>query len=340
MNNQGPIQDNLSILFCGPVESPTQDFPGTAAAAARLRELLPGAEFILTTWRGAELPERHEKVFDRVLWLADPGGMTLKKISGSEFVVNFRRLVCAALEAASVASRAWVWRIRCDCFVADARALGVYAHLSAEFRPNNFSIFQAPVLIPTIFTRDPRKGGRIGHPSDLMHLGRREDVMSLFQAAREGPFYRDAIGPAEGSELSPEQMIWQSALRKFRPTQAWSRVTFPASSSLLAHEHAMLGNFLLADFGELGASFKKDFLHRDSPGNCFASAEFRHLRRASVASPFIFGPSLLSKSLWSYIRNVARVRIVPLLFDWSADARRYKSGLLQACKRKLTSSRG
>jgi hypothetical protein len=99
--------------------------------------------------------------FDRVLLLKDPGITVIRRLSGSEFKVNYRRLVFAALEGARAAKREWLWRLRCDCHVEHAEALAFYTKEAKNFEQNTWSVFRSPVLIPSLYTRNARRGGAI-----------------------------------------------------------------------------------------------------------------------------------------------------------------------------------
>jgi len=329
MYAEGPPMNDLSVVFCGPVELPDAHFPGTAAAAARIRELLPDAELLLATWEGVELGEQFGQVFDRVIQLPDPGPTILRRISGSEFKVNYRRLSFAAWEGAKAASGSWLWRIRCDCYVEHANALEDYARQHAEFKPNKYSLFSSPILIPNLYTRDSRRGGAMFHPSDIMHLGRTKDLVAYFDAAVRGTFYKPLLRAGEGGELVPEQMMWVSALRRFSPSPKWRKARSTSPAVVVAANLSLLGNFLLADFTQLSLVFKKDFTAKGWPQNCFSPKDFSCLRSQSLRRPAVFCATLIARTAYAQLVHFHRNRVVPLVFDWSPSGKSYKLGLLR-----------
>jgi hypothetical protein len=321
--------NDLSVVFCGPVELPDAHFPGTAAAAARIRELLPDAELLLATWEEAELDEQFDRVFDRVIRFPDPGSTVLGRLSGWECKVNYRRLACAAWQGAKAARRRWLWRIRCDCYAEHVKALEVYAREHAEFKPNKYFFFSSPILIPNLYTRDSRRGGAMLHPSDIMHIGRTKDLVAYFDAAVRGPFYKPSLGVGEGGELFPEQMMWISALRRFRPNPKWRNARSVSPALVVAANLSLLGNFLLADFAQLGLISKKDFSTKGWPKNCFSPKDFSCLRRQSFRRPTLFRSTLIARTARAQILNFYRNRVVSLVSDWSPSGKRYKVGLLR-----------
>ena len=334
---------DLSVVFCGPFETAQSDFPGTLESAQRVRALLPQAELLLATWEGQPLEADFGGTFDRVLLLKDPGITVIRRLSGSEFKVNYRRLVFAALEGARAAKREWLWRLRCDCHVEHAEALNFYTKEAKNFEQNPWSVFRSPVLIPSLYTRNARRGGAIFHASDLMHLGRSEDLVNLFSAGVNGPFYKNFLGVGDGGELFPEQMLWLSALYEFRSGEtrweAWNAACRGTAagrpgrslnpSAVIASDLSFLGNFLVGDFAQLGLSFKKDFASQGWSRNCYKPSEFARTREEYGRRPNLYHAKLLTRSSLAYLCNFWHSRVAPLLFDWSPSARSYKLGLLR-----------
>ncbi len=327
--------DDLSVIVCGPIEVETPAFMGTCKAAVRLRGLLPRAEIILVTWEACEASLSCREVFDNIVFLKDPGPTILEKLSGLEVKNNFARMVLAAFEGGQVATRRWLLRMRADCVLETTAALEVYSRKLRSFTVSEGPRFQAPMLVPSLYTRNPRKGGRTFHPSDLLHLGLREDFLRLFGAAIQGPYYRSRLLPRAGGALNSEQMIWLSFLNAngFSIRLAYEHTADPRL--ILLSEKTLCANFMVGTFGELGLRFKKPFETQADPAGCYTPEDFERCAARLSQAPLAHGVGLVTKAWWQWLLVMWKYKVMPLCFDWSPPAKAWKASLLRKLWRRL-----
>ena len=313
---------DLSVVLCGPYERPGEKFGGTGKALRHIRELLPSAQIILSTWESVDLgAEAVANLIDKLVVSHDPGPLQLVKFSGMIELSNFRRMVLSACAGIKTADRAYVMRLRTDGYLAGLGGLRHYEASADMKRASEWSMFAQPILIPTLYTRDPAKGGGVFHPSDLFHLGKREDILGLFEAALSGAYFRRKLLPHEGSTLKPEQMLWLSYLKA--SGKAYSMRTEHTLSPQLIHasEALMENNFIIATFATLELAFKKNFEGLFAPGNCYWQGGARSYKKSVLG--------VIARVWVCLALHTLQYRVAPLLFDWRASGRQWKKGLLR-----------
>jgi hypothetical protein len=329
------IESNISVAFCGPYEVPSDQFLGTLAAARSIKKALPMAEVLLVTWEDSIPLIEDRAVFDKVIALKDPGGTIHQKFSGVETKSNFCRMVYTGREAALNASRKWFWRIRTDCYVSGSSALKIYKDRAFRNGGKSRQLFQSPVLIPDLYTRNPMRGGRLFHPSDLMHLGLRGDILNLFESVYTKGFFQTYLSRARGGALQPEQLLWLSFVQSKLIRVSLKRDHSIRPDFILLSTELLLDNFWLASFSELDASFKKPFNKSGDTQTCFTVANFYKMQRR-MSRPLIWTKIEVLLKTWGYwVALMFQYKIGPILFDWSREKRHWKAALLQQMVKKL-----
>jgi len=208
----------VSFVLQGPVERVGSG--RTARACETIRAHFPGAEIVLSTWRGAQVEGIDADV---IVESKDPG-----PVGSSPANQNTNRQLVSTLAGIRAAGRPLVAKVRSDMlFVSDA----LLSHWGRwEERTDELRLFDRRVLVPDVFMRRPSHlCPRPLHPSDWSFLGTRTDLETLFDV----PLMRasETLAAASATKLTrlycgdastlpshtPEQWVWLHALRKVAP---------------------------------------------------------------------------------------------------------------------------
>lgn len=249
----GARPEEVSFVVQGPVEPEL-----TPRCCDSIRAWFPGAEIVVSTWRGADTSRLE---CDEVVVSEDPGTL-------EPFSYNTNRQLVSSLTGIRASSRPLVAKVRSDLvFHGDSllrhwRRWDQYA--------DGPRVFGDRVLVPNVFTRKPTYLYPLPHhPSDWAFFGARADVELLFDvpllAAADAviPTPTDPLvalfwGSARAPSFAPEQYIWVSAVRKrlgsLRLAHPWDFTpeTLRESEALFANNLAVLDTY-----GQFGLSCPK-----------------------------------------------------------------------------------
>lgn len=181
-----------------------------------VRQQLPGAEIVLSTWEGADVAGLD---FDRLVLSPDPGTARFREAPGIERGSNVNRMIVSTLAGLRATERPYVLKARTDLWMRSARFLQYFGRHPA--RAAEARVFGERILVHDHYTRFPDRCPRCNyllHPSDCFQFGRREDLLTLWDV----PLWNSEVsGPLE---LVNEQYVWVTCLRKFMdvPFEHWS----------------------------------------------------------------------------------------------------------------------
>ena len=204
----------ISIVFQGTI-NPTFIAKGVDSA----RNIFPGAEIIISTWKGECVPRTVEKLCDAVLYNDDPGGIVFCR-DGS--IQNHNRQIVSSIAGISRTTRKYVMKLRSDMLILGDEFLRFYSKYKK--RHKDFVVFKDRIIINSYCTNDSR--GRcpcLFHPSDWVSFGLREDLLNLWgiplaEEPQMSQYFRlnpEKYSPNKNilTRWHSEQYIWLSCLR-------------------------------------------------------------------------------------------------------------------------------
>ena len=220
---------DISVVIQGPIDWSMDEryfMPTTHALCSNIRNFMPGAEIILSTWDG----QRHDGLdIDKVVGREDPGAQG----AWPSFVpTNVNRQIIGTVAGLKASSRPYCLKCRSDMVLEGISFLDTYSALP-QIHPDRRQIFDRPIVSNNLSSRNTseilnRIPGHplLFHPSDHIHFGLRKDLLSLWdiplQSDEDGFFFLDRAQPNpwryhELSRLTPEQFILTSAIAKKIP---------------------------------------------------------------------------------------------------------------------------
>lgn len=258
--DEGPVPDgDISIVVQGPLRRKGADIRSCLAAIARH---LPGAEVIVSTW---ETEDVSGLVGCRVVQSLDPGG--IDDISGN--TINLPRQAVSTLAGLEAATRPWVLKTRVDVPLA-GRAMAL-ATRHGDAVPAEHRLFRRPLVVPSLFTRDPARMPFLFHPSDIAQFGLRADLLEFW---RGPPFVtadllivgRPSLNPFGNYAgftqqlVVPEQALMLRWLRGRGIEATLGRPDALTRRTAMLSERLLLANFRILSVERAGLDFPDHFL--------------------------------------------------------------------------------
>jgi len=258
--DEGLVPDSdISIVVQGPLQRNGGEIRRCLSAIARH---LPGAEVIVSTW---ETEDVAGLVGCRVLQSPEPSG--IYDISGN--TINLPRQVVSTLAGLEAATRPWVLKTRVDVPLA-SRAMTL-ATRYGEAVPLEYRLFRRPVVVPSLFTRNPARVPFLFHPSDIVQFGLRADLLEFWGGP---PFLKADLLIAGRPSLNPFGNYVGFTQQRVVPEQAlmlrWLRqrgieVTLSRPDALTRRnatlsERILLSNFRILNAERAGLEYPAHFL--------------------------------------------------------------------------------
>ncbi|MCS7032245.1 MAG: WavE lipopolysaccharide synthesis family protein, partial [Gloeomargarita sp. SKYG116] len=188
----------ISVVVQGPIHH--QDNL-TKRVLESVREHLPDAELILSTWKGSDVSGL---CFDILVENDDPGAF---KTGYS--IDNVNRQILSTLNGIKSSRRHYILKIRTDSILTSDKFLSFYFQFPK--RNSYYSIFNHRIITLTLFSRDPSLYCRLFHPSDIAQFGSRADLLMLWDV----PLLDQSKMPKkEFTEYVPESYIFLNSLKR------------------------------------------------------------------------------------------------------------------------------
>jgi hypothetical protein len=302
--SSSPIKPrDISVVMQGPVWPEI-----TARGLQSIRVHLPGAEIILSTWKGADTTGLDSDV---IVLNEDPGPVKTRAPKGT----NVNRLLWSTKQGLQKAGRTYCLKFRTDMRLLGPGLLsyfGCFAQVEEAYR-----VFRERIVISSMVTWQRRPGiSAFYHPSDMFGFGLTEDVRRwwnapLFPFAERDRFETapvlipDSADHVPLEELSPEQYIWLSSLRRTRDDFFYRTLS---RNDPARHLHLLLNNFIVVEANRVDVEWMKPVqIPFGFEAPLFSFAEYRYLYRKEIEHRGFQFPPLIS--FWKrFIMAVVHLR--------------------------------
>jgi hypothetical protein len=259
--NHSPMSpSDFSVVVQGPANAQLAD------TAASVRRVLPGAQLIVSTWRGADLGGIDA---DEIVLNDDPGSADYRAADGGDSgkPFNTNRMITSTRNGLARADRPYAIKLRNDTpLVDDAFVdwIGVFAD-----RHPDLQVFSERILTASIATRpSSTMPGYLFHPSDCVHVGRTDDVRELWdaplidEAANAGwllgrPRTEPDLIPGNWARYFNEQTLWLSCLRRNGFEVDYDHTGLHDEHQREASDRSIVNNFVVLEPWQLGIGFPK-----------------------------------------------------------------------------------
>jgi hypothetical protein len=265
------MTDNISFVVQGPVrynldnESQVCD---TKQVLLSIRKHFPNAEIVLSTWKGTNTSNL---VYDQLILSDDPGGFTHKAST-----INCNRMILTSTAGIKQATYDIVVKTRTDImFVSNQliNALDLVTPLAGKYR-----LFSHYIVSTTLYVRNPLRLNLLFHGSDILLVGRKQDLLSYFDAA---PADRTTfVNEAEETKITPEQYLLLSRIKA--KTNRGFKIPYWGYINLklfIESERFIFKNFVFIDADKLGAQFPERLYNVFMPEANYTISEAKCLNR-------------------------------------------------------------
>lgn len=261
-DNLTPIApEKISVVIQGPLYRALAPRRGILSTIASIREHLPGAEIIVSTWDREDTSDLE-------------GCIVIRSEEPSDFIdsagnrINTNRQILSTLAGISASNREYILKFRSDhCLTGKTLAsVGFYE----ERITSSGRFFCTPITLTNLFIRNPARVPMLFHLSDLVQFGRREDMMDLWNqpllsetqilnpdGPRRNPF-GNFIGFSNLRE-TPEQSLALGWLKRHGVPVQINHVCEVNSKLLLLWEQTLADNFRILDWRQADVSFPERF---------------------------------------------------------------------------------
>jgi hypothetical protein len=293
-----------------------------------IRNLIPKAEIILSTWEGTDVSHLDA---DRVIYNEDPGAIAYS-VFEPNYLNNNNRQIVSTINGLRAATKLYAIKMRGDCRLNDTDFTN---YLKEYSRGERYAFFKSRIVIPVKYTRNPRRIAQLIHPSDIFQVGLLEDLTALWDiplqpepaTTRAFPlekriFNNALTGGLHRMKFGAEQYIWYAFCKKQGLDLELKHFSDLPADKILASDISIINNFVIQDSYLLGVNLpKKMFFAADR--NLYTHKEWYQLsKRYSKDVSLIYEYALIGRVYYS---NVCRI-------SWRAIHKLSKFGLVNFVK--------
>lgn len=255
---------DISVVVQGPVQT-FSDRPQepniTHKCLASIRQYLPGAKIILSTWAGQNLSGLD---YDELVISPDPGiNIRNFTLQGKPQKYNNNRQIVSSKEGLKRVKTKYAMKLRSDNFLIGNGFVTLQKQYSK--RGSDYAFLQERVVVSDVFTRKYAKGYPVAfHISDFFYFGCTEDVLAFWDI----PLFEDFV-PSKSSEINigfPDfvtdctQALFLAALQRFDASIQLKSLLDNSKDKLLLSKQIIANNLIVAPLDMIGLGLCQKFL--------------------------------------------------------------------------------
>ncbi|MCF1428883.1 MAG: WavE lipopolysaccharide synthesis family protein [Shewanella sp.] len=276
---------DISVVIHGPVNSlPERDMEQgiTLMAINSVRQHLPGAKIILSTWEGQNVADLD---VDEVVLNQDPGPNIMGYYpDGTPYKENNNRQIVAVKEGLKRVNTSYAVKLRSDNYLLHSGFVGLQQAFPK--RCEALKLLNERVVVLHRFTKMQTAGRRIvRHLCDLFAYGRTKDLLKMWDIPLQSdyPYNPDIKGKSQYAYfpervLSTEQLFCSKWLTKLNPDSRMLNFHHDCDESLLREWQLLLANnLIIAEANNAGVATTARLKADKSRANEISSAEWQVL---------------------------------------------------------------
>jgi hypothetical protein len=253
------MTENISFVVQGPVSHESnhaEDLFSTKEVLTSIRRNFPYSEIVLSTWNGGDITDLD---YDKLVLNDDPGGIVVPNI---EKPYNHNRLVLSSTAGIAVATKDFVVKTRTDIFFDNDNIL--YQLPQVKPIEGSYAIFKSYILSTNYYVRNPLRMNLLFHPSDIVLVGRRDDMKLFFSAP---PVTRqEMVNERKQIKMVAEQYLMLKSIETAHNKHySVSRVDYTNTTHFMESEKYLFINFNFLSIGDFGARFPERLLFAHLP---------------------------------------------------------------------------
>ncbi|CAK1950886.1 LPS biosynthesis protein WavE [Vibrio crassostreae] len=255
---------DITVVVQGPVQN-FNDRPQepniTIKCLNSVREHLPGAQIILSTWPEQDLTGLD---FDELVISPDPGSNSRNyTLKGEPQKYNNNRQIVSSVEGLKRVKTKYALKLRSDNYLTSNH----FVELQQKYlkRSDADAFLEERVVVCDIFSRKYAKGYPVAyHISDFFYFGLTKDVLSLW----DFPLFKD-FEPSGSQQISPgypnfiidcTQALFLAALKQFDSSIQLEHLLDRSHRAIERSNQIIANNLVVAPASEFGLGLCLKFL--------------------------------------------------------------------------------
>ncbi|HFI4796319.1 TPA: WavE lipopolysaccharide synthesis family protein [Elizabethkingia anophelis] len=264
---------DISIIIQGPVVGKPLDLyenQGTQQCIDNIREHLPYAEIIVSTWEGTEI--HHLKEVDKIVFSKDPGAITYNDYELKGVYNNNNRQIVSTYAGLKAATKPYAIKFRCDFRFRNTNFLTFFKKYESRFA--KYSFFSDRVITCNLAFRDCTKHPVLFAISDLFQFGNTNDLYNLWDIPLQlepettraysynKQFFNDPFRFNQYKmKYSSEQYIWYAFSKKYNLDLSLKYFCEIPPLKIIPSIISTLNNFVVVNFEDLGLVPPERLIH-------------------------------------------------------------------------------
>ena len=208
----------VSIVMQGPITDITND------NLIIIRQNFPDIQIILSTWKSDNYKCIQSSYYNELVLNDDPGFIPYP-------IGNCNRQIVSTFNGLEKVSSKYVLKLRTDSVLYNSSFLLLYKN-----KISRYNVFKNPILILSLYAKDPTKWQVLFHISDIFFFGLTSDIKNLYN-----------IPLASYQFLTPEQYIFSNYLKNIKRTNI-SEMYEISFKKILMSELYISNSFILIDY--------------------------------------------------------------------------------------------
>lgn len=255
--------ENITVVVQGPVQTlkgRTQEAGITHKCLSSVRQHLPGAIIILSTWPEQQLSGLD---YDQLVISEDPGSNIRSFHSdGRPQHYNNNRQIVSTLAGLKQVKTPYAIKLRSDNYLIGNQFVRMQQRYPK--RCDSHRLFRERVVVSNVFTRKYAKGFRVAfHLSDFFYFGLTEDLLAIWDLELLKDVTTDEAADAKNASrgllIDCTQMFWLKTLKKFDPSIRLDGLLDNAPETLEKSDIYYANNLIIAEPDALGLSLGEKF---------------------------------------------------------------------------------
>lgn len=253
----------------------------TPVCLASVREHLPGAEIVLSTWKGTHVENLD---YDVLVLSDDPDGFDCHN---GDFLKrsNIDRQIVSTCEGLKAAGKKYAVKLRTDFSLVSHDFVNWFGKYPKRSKASWLS---EKLITCSIYARDPRdiRWKCPLHPSDFFFFGLRSDLLELFDIGLTSEEDRIWFARKHPDKFQydlprfvPEQFIWVGFLRKHveQANALPEDMHDIRKETVSMTEQSIAGNLILLSPNQLGITGERDVFNEGCPESCYSHFDWYSL---------------------------------------------------------------
>ena len=262
------VYADITVVVQGPVKTlvgKNQDEGTTCQCLDSIRNYLPGAKIILSTWSGSDLSGLD---YDELHINEDPGtNIREYKRDGSLVKMNNNRQIVSSLGGLQQVTTQYALKLRSDNYLKGNQ----FVALQKQYvkRSERYHFLKERVVVINTFTRQYHSGKRVAfHLSDFFHFGLTEDVLKIWNISllQDLQYSKENEGKVQNRgfpqiNIDCTQSFWLASLQK-HDSKINLRYLYDCSAQILEQSNGYYANNLIvASPSKVGLGLDNKFIN-------------------------------------------------------------------------------